>query len=352
VDIVIAAIVEQVRNAAEPCPEGNCALPRSRERQMTSARVKEANAMKILIAYDGSSYADAAIRDLRRAGLPNDVEALVVCVADGHLPPAGAGTGDGSEPDSWRARLADAKTLAENAAQRIGSDFPGWRISSDALWGPAARVFLHTCEWWNPDLLVMGSHGRSAVARLLLGSVSLELVHKAPCSVRITRTAELVLDSEPVRIIVGTDGSPEAASAVRAVAGRCWPEKTEVQVLAAMQQLSPVPMTPLEARTYRHEPTYSIVHAADERTRLHLENIVAESANALRRGGLLATSSIVDGNPNETLLAAARLFKADAIFVGAQVLGRIDRVRLGSVSSHIVTHAHCTVEVVRESRRG
>ena len=38
--------------------------------------------MKILIAYDGSSHADAALDDLRRAGLPQEAEALVISAAD------------------------------------------------------------------------------------------------------------------------------------------------------------------------------------------------------------------------------------------------------------------------------
>ena len=38
--------------------------------------------MRLLIGYDGSSYADATIADLQRAGLPTDVEALVVTVGD------------------------------------------------------------------------------------------------------------------------------------------------------------------------------------------------------------------------------------------------------------------------------
>ena len=37
--------------------------------------------MKILIAYDGSSHADAAIDDLRRAGLPQDVAGTVLFLA-------------------------------------------------------------------------------------------------------------------------------------------------------------------------------------------------------------------------------------------------------------------------------
>ena len=38
---------------------------------------------KVMIAYDGSAYADAALDDLRRAGLPREAEALIVTVSDG-----------------------------------------------------------------------------------------------------------------------------------------------------------------------------------------------------------------------------------------------------------------------------
>ncbi len=43
---------------------------------------------KILIAYDGSACSDAALNDLRRAGLPAAVGVLVVTVADIILPPS------------------------------------------------------------------------------------------------------------------------------------------------------------------------------------------------------------------------------------------------------------------------
>jgi hypothetical protein len=38
--------------------------------------------MKVLVGYDGLSCADAALHDLRRAGLPGVVEAVVMSVAD------------------------------------------------------------------------------------------------------------------------------------------------------------------------------------------------------------------------------------------------------------------------------
>jgi len=56
---------------------------------------------------------------------------------------------------------------------------------------------------------------------------------------------------------------------------------------------------------------------------------------------------VEEGDPKDVLLEEARNWNADAIFVGARGLGRVDRFLLGSVSSATVAHAPCTVEVVR-----
>jgi nucleotide-binding universal stress UspA family protein len=85
--------------------------------------------------------------------------------------------------------------------------------------------------------------------------------------------------------------------------------------------------------------------------RFRLDNVATNSANALRRVGLFATSEVMDGDPREAILTLADLVIADTIFVGARGLGRMERLLLGSVSSYIITHARCTVEVVRDHTR-
>jgi nucleotide-binding universal stress UspA family protein len=42
---------------------------------------------------------------------------------------------------------------------------------------------LETADEYNADLIVMGTHGRSGIGRLLLGSVTEEVLRKAPCPV-------------------------------------------------------------------------------------------------------------------------------------------------------------------------
>ena len=305
--------------------------------------------MKILVAYDGSHSADIAIEDLRIAGLPEQAEALVVCVGDGGLPlPEGSEPAEAESGSSSSSRLREAEILGRQARDRIAQYFPRWTVTSEALWGAPAKIILDTSAWWHPDLIVAGSHGRSRVARLFLGSVSLELIHEAACSVRIARRVGSSRVRGPIRLIIGNDGSPEAEAVIRAVAGRFWPEKTEVQVISVVQTLVPAVAT-LEASTLAQEPASTVIREADERERSRLSHVAEASADVLRGAGLIATSSVLDGDPNDIILAEAELSNADAIFVGARGLGRMERLLLGSVSSHILTHAHCTVEVVRRA---
>src|SRR5689334_22706188 len=116
--------------------------------------------MKILIGYDGSTFADVAIDDLQKAGLPASAQAMVVCVADGGvMHPHGPIPAETEGKSSWRAVIEEAERLAEIAAGRVRSYFPSWTVSSEALWGSPSKVLLDTTEWWHPDLVVVGSHG-------------------------------------------------------------------------------------------------------------------------------------------------------------------------------------------------
>jgi len=303
--------------------------------------------MKILLAYDGSTSADAAIEDLPRAGLPRQAEALVISVEDGGLPSTKGTTSEGGE--SWPSKLAEAEKIAEIARKRISSCFPEWTTSVQALLGSPAKVILDTSHSWHPDLLVVGSHGRSAIARLFLGSVSHELIHKASCSVRVARSGSSPRGSRPIRMVIGYDGSPAAQGVIRSVAARSWPEKTEAQIISGVQTLVPnAAVTALEASTYAQEPAYSVILEADERERARMHKLTESAAKSLRQAGLIASSAVIDGDPRDVILTAAEAMEADAIFVGARGLGRMERLLLGSISTHVVTHANCTVEVVRQ----
>src|SRR5215813_3969892 len=137
--------------------------------------------MKILIGYDGSDCAESAIDDLTRAGLPPEAEARILTVAEIWLPPPPPSSFEIVEQarevkvpadikrvySKESATLKQAKHLADRAADRLRAKFPKWDVTALASSGSAAWELVLQSDQWNPDLIVVGSHGRSALGRLV-----------------------------------------------------------------------------------------------------------------------------------------------------------------------------------------
>src|SRR5688500_14189674 len=199
--------------------------------------------MKVFIAYDGSDAADTAIDGLRRAGLPAEgIEALVMSVGEVWLPPP---TTEDDEPapvhvppglkearEHAELVMQKAGEAAERGAKRVQQTFPLWRVNAEANNGSPAFELLNRAEQWQADLIVVGSHGHTALSRFVLGSVSQKVLTEASTSVHIGRhNAGTGKSGE--RIVIGVDGSPGALAAVRAVAQRHWTDGSEIRIVVA-----------------------------------------------------------------------------------------------------------------------
>lgn len=299
--------------------------------------------MKILIGYDGSMLADGAIDDLQWAGLPTHAEAIVLSAVEWRMNPAllSWGTGESDISSKWTHRIAVAEQAAEAGAGRLQKYFPRWDIQVEASGGQAVPAILQRAAAWPADLVVVGTHGRSALARVVLGSVSMKLVHEAPCSMRIARPSRR---NTPMRLLLGTDGSAGAGAVIGEVCRRSWPAGTEVRVLSVQEMLVPAAAGQMAV----HPNMYGDINE-DEHLRLRF---AADDAVArLQKAGLEASPVIQEGDPGQELLQLSREWSADTVFVGARGLGPVERILLGSVSAATVAQAPCTVEIVRAQIR-
>jgi len=301
--------------------------------------------MKILIPYDGSDWVKAAIVDLARAGLPDEVEATVLSVADVWLPPTGNGDAEtrNESPAVAHARdkaiglLEMARHLSEEGAALAREQFPQWSVASEAVAdSPAWAVIKRTNA---ADLVVIGARGQSPLSRLLFGSVSQKVIVESECSVRIGRTSRN--ETGPVRIIVGLDGSPDSDAAISAINARMWPAGSEVRVVtsidANISTAAAIPGGPITAW----------LDDSDENETSWVSRMIDEASARLGRTGINVSATQVDGDPKIALVAEADKWRADAIFVGARGHGLMERLMLGSVSSAIAARAHCSVEIIR-----
>lgn len=307
--------------------------------------------MKILIGYDGSECADASIDDLKRAGLPEKAEAQILSVAEMWLPPQSPSPGDEVEevagvrailePLYAKAKRAmqETEALAQKARARVAALFPSWTVTATVSSGSPAWELVFLCDSWQPDLVVVGSQGRTALGRFVLGSVSQVVLTEAQCSVRVARGRVDEFDS-PVRIVLAVDGSDLSEAAVREVASRSWPENSEVKLVVVVD--------PIAAGLAVED--YARLEDTDDRNHVWAERVLEKNAAEFRdESSLGVITETIEGNPKHELVRVSEEWHADCIFVGsAGSSNTIGRFVLGSVAAAVAARAHCSVEVVRK----
>jgi nucleotide-binding universal stress UspA family protein len=288
--------------------------------------------MKVLIAYDGSDCANAALDDLRRAGLPEKTQIIVLSVIEHWLPlPPSLEVLDDLESRE------EYLMLARRAAAYLHSFNPSWETRAEVGFGSPAGLIIKKADEWRPDLIVVGSHGRTAPGRFFYGSVSQTVLHEAHGSVRIAR-GRIEERGTPIRIIIAVDSSSEAEAAVRTVSARIWPKESEVRIVTALWSLPPI------ASDHLVGPAFDWV--AEEKARLGA--VVDQAVKRLKSAGLKTNAVKEEDNPKRLIINEAENWGADCIFVGARGAGIVGRFLMGSVSSAVAARAHCSVEVVRE----
>ncbi len=146
--------------------------------------------MRILVATDGSDCSRLAVAEVARRPWPADSRIDVVAVVDiGYRGAPQFGPISPEYFDSLERALEDAsdQVLADAVEALAPCASAGIEVTRHRLIGPPAMAILDHAEATGVDLIVVGSHGRSALGRLLLGSVSHAILVHAHCSVEVVR---------------------------------------------------------------------------------------------------------------------------------------------------------------------
>jgi nucleotide-binding universal stress UspA family protein len=295
--------------------------------------------IKVLIPYDGSENADAALDSLNMAGLPPDLEMLVAvtrvwlplspyditrAVNSRRMKVLTAGV------SSFIPALRDheeQRVLSLEAEKRISAMFPLGNIKTEAMHDVAtvANEIVQKAKTWGAELIVIGSNPSPSPHINDYAGPALKVAQDAHCSVRIARATDRK-DKSPVRILIGVQEIVSGAEVIQAVASRSWPAGSETVIV--MVESSP--------------------HDAAKDTEVAL--VLEQLAKQLRAAGLKVSTVIGNGQAEEVLLQEARTFSADCIFIDSQGHGLddgSDGFALSKVAKALILGAHCSVEVVR-----
>jgi nucleotide-binding universal stress UspA family protein len=142
-----------------------------------------------------------------------------------------------------------------------------------------------------------------------------------------------------MKILLAIDGSPHSQDAVDEVARRPWPSNSTIRVLSVIQPYTP-PATEIALA--------AVVDDVRRQLTAEAEHLVIRAAEGLRAGSVSTETAVREGDPRAAIVDEAEQWGADLIVVGSHGRTGVKRWLLGSVAGAIVSHAPCSVEVVRK----
>jgi nucleotide-binding universal stress UspA family protein len=282
--------------------------------------------MKILIGYDGSDHANAALKDLLKAGLPVEAQAVVISIPK--IEREGLEASPGADDV-----VEEAPAIAKQASDIIRGYFPAWEVRADVAVGSAVRVVAKKARQWNPNLIILGLQDGAESSRNYFGDVSRRIAIGANYSVRVARGINADNGDTP-RVLLCVDGSTYAEAAVGAVASRDWPKGTEVRILTVVNPFD-----------------YSIPEILDKAID-RAKSFHRVIANELDRAPVFTTSIVQEGEAEQVILEVAEDWRPDSIFIAPHRGNRFSRFLPSRVSATVVAQAKCAVELARSVRLG
>lgn len=276
----------------------------------------------ILLATDGEQDARLAARAAIDLATQRGAELDVVHVW-------GVSTWDTTIAPEVLARYPD---LFEDAARAVLDDelvrvteMGGTVAGHYLIRGRPAEQVIRLGEAIEADLIVTGSRGRRGLSRLVLGSIAEGIVNHAGRPVLVVRG-----DSThwpPARLVVGSDGSPEAkqAAALAMSMGKL--------LGASVLLIRVIP-----------ERTLTEIDERPERTRRTRDALAEEGEALARQSGSRVETRVYAGNPADVLLHLAEQGEVPTLLaVGSRGLDGAGRWRSGSVSHALLHAARCPV---------
>jgi nucleotide-binding universal stress UspA family protein len=139
---------------------------------------------KIVLATDGSIHAEKALAYAKDLAARDDAQVIVVHAFE----PISTAWGEPQRDDMIERRIAGGRKIAEAAVDSLHE--AGVDTEIEVLEGPPADAILRVVDARDPDLIVMGTRGRSEPTSLLLGSVSHRVLAHSPVPVLVVRAEE------------------------------------------------------------------------------------------------------------------------------------------------------------------
>ena len=93
--------------------------------------------------------------------------------------------------ETWKAEWRHYEAHSLEQLQQLAGEANAAGVQTEfrQLLGRPGKVICTAAQQWEADLIVMGSHGRSGLTEMMMGSVSNYVMHRAPCTVLVLKSS-------------------------------------------------------------------------------------------------------------------------------------------------------------------
>jgi nucleotide-binding universal stress UspA family protein len=203
--------------------------------------------------------------------------------------------------------------------------------------GAAYAEVVRRAEAWGADLVVVGTHGRSGIARVLLGSTAERVVRHAHGSVLVARPIK------KTGVVVAATDLSEASLPVVEAAARAAERRNARLVVVTAVDFSTAAVTSIAGAPFGATPVFPPPET-QEAVRSAMRETITREIERVRATG---EARVIDGSPASAITELAESLGAELVVVGTHGRTGLTRLALGSVAERVVRAASSSVLVVR-----
>jgi nucleotide-binding universal stress UspA family protein len=208
----------------------------------------------------------------------------------------------------------------------------------------AHSIVEHAGEF-QPDLIVMCTHGESDLKQRISGSIAQQVISQGKTSLLLIPPNETGASASYMlkTILVPLDGDPEHEQGIRVALGVAKANMGSLHMLVVIN--TPETLTGEKAATSRMLPgmTAELLNISEQTA----SNYLREQLALLKSSGLTLSAEVARGEPARTIVATAKRIKADLIVLGTHGKSGIDAFWQGSVAPKVSNRSDVPMLLVR-----
>ncbi len=239
----------------------------------------------------------------------------------------------GIAPEQLEKRMKAGEKVCIQTKAMLTSEF-GIEVQSLLREGEPPAVIVDIAKEMKADLIILGTYGRKGLNRLLMGSVTSQVIVNSPVDVLVVKKPCTECTGEYKSILVPFDGSAPSQKALNRACSLSKIDKAELQILYVIP---------------RYEEMVEFFKSSSIKKSLLLEaqKIIGTAKGIASEHGVSVKDEIQEGNAAEKIVETSNKLNNDLIVMGSYGYSGVNKAIIGSTAERVITNASRPILVVR-----